>query len=69
MKTAKEMFEELGYKQRTNVSDSMFSIVIYDKELYPVYFDFNKTVDVSNQIITFELFKAIQKQIEELEWK
>lgn len=71
MKNAKEMFEELGYIERPKNQYYTDSELIYDKQkrfYNSIYFDKDKTIDVSNQMITLDLLKAINKQIEELGW-
>lgn len=68
MKSAKEMFEELGFKYEYNKianqicvygtkNDDSFLWIYLDRKI----FDFNNEIDMN-------LFKAIQKQIEELGW-
>lgn len=79
MKSAKEMFEELGYQK---VRDSENSL-IYDKadifHYYQILFNKNdKTVSIKyNHLdvtyttffpVDIKLFMAIQKQLEELGW-
>ena len=69
--SAKEMFEELGYKERPKNEYYTDAELIYDTQkrfYYSIYFDKDKTIDVSNQMITLDLLKAINKQIEELGW-
>lgn len=67
--SAKEMFEKLGYEEREetyclNCVKSYFN----KKIMNIIYFDSDKTIDVSNLIISYELLKAINKQVEELHW-
>ena len=67
--TAKEMFEKLGYEYCPNEEHfSMNAIVVYRKGLNSIYFDFDKTIDIGCKIIGIDLWKAINKQIEELGW-
>lgn len=69
--TAREMFEKLGYIERPKNEYYTDAELIYDtkKSFYhSIYFDKDKTIDVSNPIITLDLLKAINKQIEELGW-
>lgn len=67
LKSAKEMFEELGYELReeTNCLNCVKSYINY-KTLNIIYFDSDKTIDVNNMIITYDLLQAINKQVEEL---
>lgn len=67
--SAKEMFEELGYKERkeTNCLNCVKSYINY-KTLNIIYFDSDKTIDIQNMIISYELLQAINKQVEELGW-
>lgn len=78
MKSAKEMFEELGYEIETDLKD----ILIYKKE-YPLggtqEFIFHKNNDgmyINNSIngsgtdfLSYKELQAINKQVEELGWK
>ena len=79
MKSAREMFENLGYQK---VRDSLNSL-IYDKadvfDYYQILFNKNdKTVSIKyNHLdvtyttffpVDIKLFMAIQKQLEELGW-
>lgn len=70
MKSAKEMFEELGYEEReeTYCLNCVKSYINY-KKLNIIYFDNDKTIDVQNMIISYELLKAINQQVNELGWK
>lgn len=79
MKNAKEMFEELGYtfQDYSNLSyNSRFQYEILDEkwhEFETVYFMLeDKTISINSYLqevgINMTLFKAIQKQIEELGW-
>lgn len=67
--SAKEMFEDLGYKkiEETYCLNCVISY-INRKTLNIIYFDNDKTIDVQNMIISFELLQAINKQVEELQW-
>lgn len=67
--SAKEMFEKLGYEEREETSclNCVKSYINY-KTMNIIYFDSNKTIDVNNLIITYELLQAINKQVEELGW-
>lgn len=74
MKTAKELFEELGYTYKENKSDFMYERCITEN----VYFDCKyKCVTVCDgysdhdrmpMSIDIPTFRAIQKQLEELGW-
>ena len=66
MKTAKEMFEELGLKYYETPFNDMFQYGEYITGMVNFdttyrHFDTNKTVGV-------ELFKAIHQQMKELGW-
>ena len=80
--SAKEMFEELGYKELIKHKTYMFYIKElrenpeYENDYIHLEFDFiDKTMcksygdDNSVYEITLEELKAINKQIEELGWK
>ena len=82
MKSAKELFEELGYNELIKHKTYMFYIkplkenVEYENDEIHLEFNFeNKTFvktygdDNSVYEITLEELKAINKQIEELNWK
>ena len=69
--TAKEMFEQLGYIERPNNEYDTDAELIYDTQkrfYHSIYFDKDKTIDISSSTITLDLLKAINKQIEELGW-
>jgi hypothetical protein len=67
--SAKEMFEKLGYKKRNESNYYTSAVLIYDKEFYrSIYFDNDKTIDASGEILTMNLLQAINKQVEELGW-
>lgn len=71
--SAKEMFEELGYKKEESVNQLIW-------KNYRQFVDFNKTAESLNiymngignwqgfQVNDFKLLRAINKQIEELGW-
>lgn len=67
MKSARELFEELGYEEReeTYCLNCVKSYINY-KTSNIIYFDNDKTIDVQNMIISYELLQAINKQVEEL---
>jgi hypothetical protein len=81
-KSAKEMFEELGYKQETlnygNEDENIIDEIIYKKDYR---FASNVTFRLNNKCFKIHrkneseagwcdmpLFQAINKQIEELHW-
>lgn len=83
MKSAKEMFEELGYKQLGSFKpNDKYIIIAWDKEKhedrFTVCFYGDKAVRVIMEtkrgeiyppIIELEELQAINKQVEELHWK
>lgn len=72
MKTAKEMFEELGYKQDIYVN----YVIIYRNGVKCIRFDLDlMALEVyrnfhynNSDEITFKELQAINKQVEELGW-
>ena len=70
MKSAKELFSELEYEEREeNYCFNCVKSYINYKTLNIIYFDNNKTIDVQNMIISYELLQAINQQVSELGWK
>lgn len=70
-KSAKEMFEELGYKQEIYISSIYYYGEDSDYDYYYIAFDkLDKSIKINKYIneITIEELKAINKQIEELGW-
>lgn len=81
-KTAKEMFEELGYEQfGTYKPDDDYIIIAYTKQIYDdtqyIYFYGKKEIRIVLEdkksrvyppIFQLEELQAINKQIEELGW-
>lgn len=75
-KTAKEMFEELGYKYEKQKNLYLESIIYekgskrilfrYDKKIIP-YADYGDREDAT--LLTLEELQAINKQVNELGWK
>lgn len=65
MKTAKEMFEELGFKQEFHIS----YVEYYNKEKdrYIWFYQDTETIEILFDI-DMKTLQAINKQIEELEW-
>jgi len=72
--SAKEMFEELGYKYDTYVKNIIFS-KDFEYATVELYFDIEtkNLIIQSNKDIAFEFsineLKAINKQVEELGWE
>lgn len=68
--SAKEMFEKLGYSLRDENKYFTDSQLIYDNVNYQhsIYFDTDRTIDLSGRIISLNLLQAINKQVEELGW-
>lgn len=72
--TAKEMFEELGYKIKYHIENSKLLFIGYtfDKNTdvleCEIMFNVRAKVFLSNMWIDNKLYKAINKQIEELGW-
>ena len=81
-KTAKEMFEKLGYKQLGSFKpDDNYIIIAYEKKLYGdkeyIYFYGANEIRICLEdkkgriyppIVELEELQAINKQIEELGW-
>lgn len=70
--SAREMFEELGYKRSTNV-DAIVYFQKFGLHYFKIMFDLSeKVLDIDTNYegteIENELLKAINKQAEELEW-
>ena len=70
--TAKEMFEQLGYKQMPNSSLGITyyndSFTIYFFSLTNQYSKVSSTSDKASVAIGVDEHKAIAKQLEELGW-
>lgn len=82
--TAKEMFEELGYEYKfiSNKDINCENVILYTHSKQDLSFQFNllsqivcmqiqnkfKDYDKVGLFLTKELIKAINKQIEELNW-
>lgn len=80
MKTAKEMFEELGYECNENEWDLTYSKTIINNQFYtsPITINFRKMGDETIEKYDFNgnsvpinllELKAINKQIEDLGWE
>ena len=77
MKSAKEMFEELGYEKTTVINpDGCIDYINKKKKYSEIYFDKNFKLITKHYLnsgvacpITLEELQAINKQVEELGWK
>lgn len=67
MKSARELFEELGYDL---VETTSYMVYYYNEEndIYIWFYNNSKTIEIVNEF-TLDILKAINKQIEELDWK
>lgn len=67
MKSAKEMFEDLGYDL---VETTPYMVYYYNEEndIYIWFYNNKKTIEIVNEF-TLDMLKAINQQIEELNWK
>ena len=72
MKSAKEMFEKLGYMQREE-HYSETALIVYTNGKDYIYFDYDKKFSKEGfgtfSFIDMKLLQAINKQVEELGWK
>ena len=71
MKTAREMFEELGYTYKIDEFGLIDCIKVANNNCYHIAFgvkDFWATENYRPMDIDMPTFKAIQKQLEELNW-
>ena len=76
MKSARELFEDLGYKYKKQNNLYLESIIYekgskrllfrYDKKIIP-YADYGDTEDAT--LLTLEELQAINQQVNELGWK
>lgn len=64
--SAREMFEELGYKLTENNKQFIVYQIIYEKSI--VFKPLIKMTEMTGSF-TLKDFKAINKMIEELNWK
>ena len=64
MKTAKEMFEELGYRKM----DTSASVIVYTKVFDEIWFNVNLKSYASLYGIGIDVHKAIHQQMKELGW-
>lgn len=67
MKSAKEMFEDLGYDL---VETTPYMVYYYNEEndIYIWFYNNRKTIEIVNEF-TLDMLKAINQQIKELGWK
>lgn len=67
MKSAKELFEELGFDL---VETTSYMVYYYNEEdeIYIWFYNNSKTIEIVNDF-TLDILKAINKQAEELGWK
>ncbi len=61
---AEEIFKQLGFME-VKEHTSMFAIKVYKKGLNYIYFDYDGNIDIGCLIITPQLLKAINRQVEE----
>lgn len=66
MKSAREMFEELGYDL---VETTPYMVYYYNEEneIYIWFYTNKKTIEIVNEF-TLDILKAINQQINELGW-
>lgn len=77
MKSAKEMFEKLGYEQhksRYEITYNMANLKYIDDYRYIAFDKESKTIEVDDSstepfYLQIEELKAINKQVEELGWE
>lgn len=67
MKSAKELFKELGYDL---VETTSYMVYYHNEEndIYIWFYNNRKTIEIVNEF-TLDILKAINKQVEELGWK
>ena len=65
-KSAKEMFEELGYDLVETTSYMMY-YHNEENDIYIWFYNNRKTIEIVNEF-TLDMLKAINKQVEELGW-
>lgn len=71
MKTAKELFEELGYKIVRDDDEFIKYESVSNEDLYIVFYKTYKVIlgePTYDYFCDMDLLKAINKQIEELKW-
>lgn len=66
MKSARELFEELGYDL---VETTSYMVYYYNEEndIYIWFYNNSKTIEIVNEF-TLDILKAINQQINELGW-
>lgn len=71
MKSARELFEELGYYPSYNYNKPKIDFAFYLKySTKMIIFNIkDKTIEIVDGAITLEELQAINKQVEELGWK
>lgn len=69
--SAKEMFEQLDYKYLEDYNDCLFRYENKNENPYVyIYFYENKKIEIAPKCeLSYKVFRAINKQIEELGWK
>lgn len=69
--TAKEMFIDIGFKQGVDNDKHLIYVDIENDDFRVVFHKETKTIDVNQTYdydIDFDMLKAINKQVEELDW-
>lgn len=71
--SAKEMFEELGYKQEHHISYIKYYQKVEQDYYEPTeiqiwFYNIDECFEKTNGVITIQELKAINKQCEELGW-
>jgi hypothetical protein len=67
MKSARELFKELGYDL---VETTSYMVYYYNEEndIYIWFYNNSKTIEIVNEF-TLDILKAINQQVNELGWK
>ena len=65
-KSAREMFEEIGYEFEPH-HYSMTALIVYRKDLEYIYFDADKKIDIRG-FVDMKLLQAINQQCKKLGW-
>lgn len=67
MKSARELFKELGYYL---VETTSYMVYYYNEEndIYIWFYNNSKTIEIVNEF-TLDILKAINQQVNELGWK
>ncbi len=66
MKSARELFEELGF-DLVETTPCMVYYYNEENEIYIWFYNNSKTIEIVNEF-TLDILKAINKQAEELGW-